>query len=389
MRFMKLSRSKVLFLILLILGVSLILGALDWSSKIPFKLGLDLQGGTHLVYQADLKGIKDSRRAMQGVRDVIERRINFFGVAEPVVQVSGASQLIVELAGVQDVSEAIKMIGQTPYLDFRLLAQEDFVSTGLSGRHLERSELSFDQTTFNPLVNLYFNSEGKELFGQLTEEHIGESIGIFLDGAPISIPVVNEKIPDGRAVISGDFSVSQAKELVQRLNAGALPVPIKLISQQTVGSTLGQDSLEKSLTAGAIGLGLVAIFMLVFYRLKGLAAVLALLIYVILLLAIFKFLPVTLTLAGIAGVILSLGMAVDANILVFERLKEEGKISDAFKHAWTAVRDGNISTLITCLILYFFTTGLVRGFALTLGIGVVLSMFSGMIITRLFLELKK
>lgn len=386
---MEFSRSKVWFLLTLIIAMAFLLGIYDQGSRYPFSLGLDLQGGTHLVYQADLSEIDDISEAMQGVRDVIERRVNLFGVAEPRVQISGQDRLIVELAGVKDTKEAIEMIGLTPSLDFRLEQEEDFVATGLSGRHLKRSELFFDPTTFEPSVNLYFDGEGKKLFSDLTKENVGKRVAIFLDGVPISVPVIREPIIDGQAVISGDFTVKEAKVLVQRLNAGALPVPINLISQQTVGASLGHDSLDKSLKAGLYGLAAVAIFMLLFYRLRGLAAVLALLIYGALLLAIFKFLPVTLTLAGLAGVILSIGMAVDANVLVFERLKEESRIADAFKRAWPAIRDGNISTLITCFILYFFTAGLVRGFALTLGIGILISMFSAMFVTRLFLELKR
>lgn len=386
---MEFTRSKVYFFLVVIIALAFLSGIYDFEERYPFKLGLDLQGGTHLVYQADLSGIDDKSDAMTGVRDVIERRVNLFGVAEPRVQVSGKDRLIVELAGIKDTKEAIAMIGMTPALDFRLVAGEEFQRTNLTGRHLKRSDISFDPTTFKPSVGLYFDSEGKDLFAQLTKANVGQRIAIFLDGAPISVPVVNEPILDGQAVISGDFSVEEAKTLAQRLNAGALPVPINLISQQTIGASLGKDSLDKSLKAGLYGLLAVALFMLLFYRLRGIVAVSALLIYGALLLAIFKLLPVTLTLAGMAGVILSIGMAVDANVLVFERLKEENRIADAFKRAWPAIRDGNISTLITCLILYFFTTGLVKGFALTLGIGVLLSMFSAMIVTRLFLELKR
>lgn len=391
---MEFTRSKVYFFLVVIIALAFLSGIYDFEERYPFKLGLDLQGGTHLVYQADLSGIDDKSDAMTGVRDVIERRVNLFGVAEPRVQISGQDRLIVELAGIKDTKQAIAMIGLTPSLDFRKEIQTEegeiaFEYTGLTGRQLKRSDISFDPTTFKPSVGLYFDSEGKDLFAELTKEYVGKRIAIFLDGAPISVPVVNEPILDGQAVISGDFSVEEAKTLAQRLNAGALPVPINLISQQTIGASLGKDSLDKSLKAGLYGLLAVALFMFLFYRLRGIAAVSALLIYGALLLAIFKLLPVTLTLAGMAGVILSIGMAVDANVLVFERLKEESRIADAFKRAWPAIRDGNISTLITCLILYFFTTGLVKGFALTLGIGVLLSMFSAMIVTRLFLELKK
>lgn len=402
--------------------------------KLPFKLGLDLQGGTHLVYQADLANIESSdyMDSMQGVRDVIERRVNLFGVAEPIVQVNKVGsnyRLIVELAGVKDVSQAIEMIGQTPYLDFReqreqaeteniladqkeilekvgqgieitideqMLMSEDpyFQPTSLTGRYLKGAQLQFDQQTYQSQISLEFDKEGSKIFEELTRKNKGKQLAIFLDNVAISAPVVQESISGGKAQITGNFSLNEAKELVQRLNAGALPVPIHLISQQTVGASLGQISLEKSLRAGLWGFLIVLLFIILYYRLPGLIASLSLIIYVILILALFKLIPVTLTLAGIAGFILSIGMAVDANILIFERFKEEFKsgrslgssIEQGFKRAWPAIRDGNISTIITCLILFVFTTGLIKGFALTLGIGVLMSMFSAIVVTRSFLR---
>ena len=399
-----------------------------------FKLGLDLQGGTHLVYQADLSNIdpEDYTDSMQGVRDVIERRINLFGVAEPVVQINKVGQhyrLIVELAGVKDSARAIEMIGLTPSLDFReerdpaetenIIAdqresfeklqqgitltpfeekqlQEDpyFTPTRLTGRYLKSAQLQFDQQTYQAQVSLEFDEQGSIMFENLTKNNVGKRIAIYLDGAGISAPVVQEAISGGKANISGDFSLDEAKELVQRLNAGALPVPINLINQQTIGASLGSVSLEKSLKAGLWGFLIVLLFITFYYRLPGLVASLALLIYVVLVLAIFKLISVTLTLAGIAGFILSIGMAVDANVLIFERLKEEiktgkslgGSIDEGFQRAWPAIRDGNISTIITCLILFIFATGLVKGFALTLGIGVLMSMFSAIVVTKSFLR---
>lgn len=402
--------------------------------KLPFKLGLDLQGGTHLVYQADLSNIEpdDYMDSMQGVRDVIERRVNLFGVAEPVVQVNKVGshyRLIVELAGVKDVGQAIAMIGQTPSLDFReerpksetenilaeqrkieekleqgiaitsdeeslLLKDPFFTPTQLTGRYLKGAQLGFDQQTYQSQVNLQFDDEGSKIFEELTRKNVGQSLAIYLDGVPISAPTVQETISGGKAQISGNFSLTEAKELVQRLNAGALPVPINLINQQTVGASLGRLSLEQSLRAALWGFLAVLLFIIFYYRLPGLLASLSLLIYVVLVLAIFKLIPVTLTLAGIAGFILSIGMAVDANVLIFERLKEElksgkslgGSIEEGFRRAWPAIRDGNISTIITCLILFIFATGLVKGFALTLGIGVLVSMFSAIIVTKSFLR---
>lgn len=400
----------------------------------PFKLGLDLQGGTHLVYQADLSNIDsdDFNDSMQGVRDVIERRVNLFGVSEPVVQVNNVGdnyRLIVELAGIKDTSQAIEMIGQTPFLDFReersesersriLASQEEarnkfneglsisleeqsllmedpyFVTTQLTGRYLESAQLQFDQQTYQAQVSLQFDNEGSKLFEDLTRNNVGKRVAIYLDGAPISAPTVQEMITGGKAQITGDFSTEEAKELVQRLNAGALPVPIELISQQTIGASLGHISLNKSLKAGIYGFLAVLIFIIFYYRLPGLLASLALLVYIGIVLSIFKMIPVTLTLSGIAGFILSIGMAVDANVLIFERLKEElmsgkslgGSIDEGFKRAWPAIRDGNISTMITCLILYIFATGLIQGFALTLGIGIIISMFSAIVITKSFLK---
>jgi protein-export membrane protein SecD len=402
--------------------------------KRPFKLGLDLQGGTHLVYQADLSNIDSANYmdSMQGVRDVIERRINLFGVAEPVVQINKVGsdyRLIVELAGIKDAHQAIEMIGQTPSLDFRqerdpterdnILANQEevrkkleeglsisldeqkvlledpyFTPTKLTGRYLERAQLHFDQQTYQAQVSLEFDSEGSKLFEDLTRENVGKRLAIYLDGVPISAPVVQEAISGGKAQITGNFTLEEAKELVQRLNAGALPVPINLISQQTIGASLGKVSLDKSLKAGIWGFLAVLVFVVFYYRLPGLLASFALLIYVALVLVIFKLIPVTLTLAGIAGFILSIGMAVDANVLIFERLKEEfksgkslgGSIDAGFQRAWPAIRDGNISTIITCLVLYIFATGLVKGFALTLGIGVLVSMFSAIVVTKNFLR---
>lgn len=398
----------------------------------PYRLGLDIQGGAHLVYQADLSNVStpDYADSMDAVRDVIERRVNLFGVSEPVVQVEkshpvflgearpeGAAgsdwRLIVELAGVKDISAAIRLIGDTPYLEFKeeRLEQERneileeqkktgefredpyFMPTPLTGRHLKRANLDFDQTTFQPQISLELTEEGAKIFAELTKKNVGKQLAIYLDGAPISAPVVREEITEGRAQITGNFTPQSAKEFVGRLNAGALPVPIRLIAQQTVQPSLGQESLLRSLNAGIIGFLAVAIFMIFWYRLPGILAVLALLFYITIVLAIFKLIPVTLTAAGIAGFILSVGMAVDANVLIFERLKEElraGKIlseaiQEGFGRAWTSIRDSNASSLITSAILYWLGTSVVQGFALTLGIGILVSMFSAISVTRTLL----
>jgi len=380
--------------------------------NVPFRLGLDLLGGTHLVYQADLSKTENKSDAMQGVRDVIERRVNFFGVAEPLVQVSGQDRLIVELAGIKDVGQAIQLIGQTPFLEFKeakpdaqaildtqqkgkRLNEDPFVSTGLNGRHLKRAQVTFGQQTYQPQVSLELTDDGAKLFAEITKKNLGKVVAIYLDGAPISIPVVQSEITDGHAVISGKFTPNEAKLLATRLNSGALPVPITLISQQTIGASLGAESLSKSLRAGIYGLILVALFMILFYRLPGLVSVIALGVYVLIVLAIYKLIPVTLTLAGIAGFILSLGMAVDANVLIFARMREELKagkmlkaaMHEGFSRAWLSVRDSHVTTLIGAFVLYAFTTSIVKGFALTLGIGVLTSLFTATVVTRMFLNL--
>jgi protein-export membrane protein SecD len=610
--------------------------------EIPFRLGLDLQGGTQLIYKADVSQISssDSDSAVQGVRDVVERRINLFGVSEPVVQVNktadGEYQIIAELAGVQDVNEAIKMIGETPLLqfkekaeggtsltadqqkqlddsnkkakekaedvlgkvlsggDFSVLAKdfsedsntkdkggdlgwltergnseivsiaknlskgqiakdltetstgyeiiklddmrdkkdpltdknekeveashilicyndtsgcesgltkddaykkikelkeratpanfdalakenstepgadqtggnlgwfgkgdmvkpfedtvfdqqvgtisyvvetqfgyhlinkkaernlaeykishifidrmtkeeitgqvEDWKNTELTGKNLKRASIAFNPNDGTPEVSLEFDSEGSTFFENITQRNIGKPVAIFLDGYAISMPTVNEKITGGQAIISGKFDLKEAKLLAERLNAGALPVPIELVSQKTVGASLGQQSIADSMKAGLIGLLLVALFMIFLYRLPGLLAVISLLIYGVLVLFVFKIWSVTLTLAGMAGFILSIGIAVDANVLIFERMKEEiragrsllSSIEEGFRRAWPSIRDGNISALITCVILFSFSASIIKGFAIILALGVLVSMLTAIIVTKNFLSL--
>ncbi|QQG42841.1 MAG: protein translocase subunit SecD [Candidatus Giovannonibacteria bacterium] len=389
---------KIRILALIILLIGLAAGFFDFWGWSPFRLGLDLQGGTHLVYRADTSLISSAEagEAMAGVRDVIERRVNLFGVSEPIVQterVGGERRLIVELAGVFDIKEAIKAIGETPYLEFRELKGEDFVTTNLTGRYLKRASLSFEQNLGEPQVFLEFNDEGAEIFEKITERNVGSPVAIFLDGAPISAPVVQERISGGQAQITGRFTLEEAKQLVRRFNAGALPVPITLLSQESVGASLGKDALIKSLRAAIYGTLAVMLFMILWYRLPGVISVLALGVYGALTLLLFKLIPVTLSSAGIAGFILSVGMAVDANILIFERMKEELRfgrsldtaMAEGFRRAWTSIRDSNVSSLITAVILYWFGTSIVRGFALTLGLGILVSMFSAITASRYFL----
>lgn len=547
-----------------VLGVALVFGAaflianpektgISWLDKplekLKINLGLDLQGGVHLVYEADMSSIKpgEEKDALSGIQDVIERRVNAYGVAEPVVQTAqtgGSYRLIVELAGVKDIEDAKKMIKETPFLEFKeqkeknsdqeltpeqqqlvdkqlveiekensakeakaseLLEkakngenfeelaknnsedegskdkggdlgffkkgmmvpefdavafnsdltngqvypelvktqfgfhiikkieergegddkeiraehilikttdpeqfiayikqqfnQPEFVSTGLSGRQLKSSQLTFNQQTSRPEVSLEFNDEGKELFKNITERNVGKPVAIYLDGNIISAPIVQDVIRDGKAVINGKFTVQEAKELAGRLNAGALPVPIKLISQQSVEASLGKDSLNKSIKAGIIGLIMIGAFMVSYYRLAGLVAVIALVFYSTLMVAIFKIssltpFSITLTLSGIAGFVLSVGMAVDANVLIFERMKEEigyGRslrlaLEEGFRRAWPSIWDGNISTILTALILMTMSSGFIKGFALILILGILVSMMTAVFVTKLIFE---
>ncbi len=411
-------RLRLFALFFLLLGIGLGFFVYAGEEVFPFRFGLDLAGGTHLVYKADIARVvpAEVKSSMESLRDVIERRVNLFGVSEPNVQTEvrggffgGASEhrLIVELPGVTDVGKAVAMIGETPLLEFRIEKEgassipdsetanvdEFFVSTGLSGQFLEKASLAFDSTTGAPSVLLKFNSEGKKLFADITRANVGKVLAVYLDGAPITLPVIREEIASGDAEISGVFTPEEAKTLVGRFNSGALPVSIELIGSETVGASLGGETKARGVTAGAIGLLFVALFMTFWYRLPGILAVLALGIYVAITLALFKLIPVTLTAAGIAGFILSIGMAVDANVLIFERMKEEiaaGKATkdaarEGFSRAWLSIRDSNISSMITALILFWFGTSLVKGFALVFGLGVLVSLFTAITITRTFL----
>lgn len=383
-----------------------------------YKLGLDLNGGTHLLYKADTSKVEPGEvsGAMTALRDVIERRVNLFGVSEPLVQTEkggvvggGEDRLIVELPGVTDVNQAIKLIGETPLLEFKLLkdnakgkTQEElkkmkldeiFEPTGLTGRYLTRAVLNFDSRTGDPEVTITFNSEGQDLFAKITKANVNKVLAIFLDGVPISTPVIRTEITSGDAVISGGFKVEEAKALARNLNYGALPVPIELVSTQTVGASLGEDALRSGARSGIVAFIIISFFLIIWYRLPGVLASISLLIYVVINLIIFKYL-VTLTAAGIAGFILSIGMAVDANILIFERMKEElargralpDAMKEGFARAWTSIRDSNLSSIITAVILYWFaSTSLIKGFALVFFIGVVTSMFTAITASRTLL----
>lgn len=525
-------RKNVWLSFILILVLAAAAGVVDYPKgpdikvggyfkELKVHLGLDLQGGTRLVYDADTSKVSGTSReeSLQGVRDVIERRVNAFGVSEPVVQTTKTGdqwRVSVELAGISDIDQAIKLIGETPLLDFReegpsasvhsedeaksladqalkrtqskgadfsaianeltedpsgktnggdlgfsprgqfvpefdgvlfdqlkdgeiagapvktqfgyhiikriesrevddgkggktlevhgqhilfattdLNPQGNYVATQLSGKNLKSAAVTFDPNTNEPQVSLKFDEEGTKLFADITKRNIGKSVAIYLDNAPISIPTVQQEITSGDAVISGSFTVDEAKQLARRLNAGALPVAITLVGQQTIGPSLGKVSIARSLFAGLVGIAAVAVFMIVYYRLPGLIATGALGIYALLVLAIFKLWPVTLTLAGVAGFVLSIGMAVDANILIFERFREElhagralrSALDEGFRRAWLSIRDSNISSLITSFILAWFGSSIIKGFAITLAIGIIVSMFTAITVTRTFLRL--
>ena len=409
-------------LVLIVLGVLLAFflhASQKPNARFPFKFGLDLIGGTELTYKADVSQLAPSSidDSMNTLRDVIERRVNIFGVSEPVVQVEEAGiisghpdhRLIVDLPGVTNIDKAVAMRGQTPVLEFRLqkpgvenltrqqLASSSpsdlFVATGLTGRLLSNAQLQFDSTTHKPLIILNFNDEGKALFAKVTTETIGRTLAIFLDGQLIEAPVIRDAIENGAAQITGSFDPNAAKQVVTQLNYGALPVPIELVSTQTVGASLGAAALHAGLKAGLWGFALIVFFLILWYRLPGIIASVALILYVILSLSLFLLIPVTLTAAGLAGFILSIGMAVDANILIFERMKEElraGKsiedaIREGFHRAWLSIRDSNISSIITAIVLFWLGTSAVKGFALTLGLGVMVSMFTAITASRTFL----
>jgi protein-export SecD/SecF family membrane protein len=406
--------TRITAVVLLILGAGV--GYFIYSTEVPghsfnFKYGLDLAGGTHLVYHADTTevGSGDVTDAMNSLRDVIERRVNLFGVSEPLVQIetggigtAGDNRLIVELPGVTDIKDAIAAIGQTPTLDFRLATQvgttTQYVATGLTGQYLQQAQLEFGgggaALSNTPVILLTFTAEGGERFRDITEKNVGKALGIFLDNQLVSDPVIQEAIPGGKATITGRFTAEEAREVVRNLNFGALPVPISLLSSQTVGASLGAEALDASLMAGLIGFLFVAIFLVIWYRLPGLIAIVALILYTVLSLAIFKLIPVTLTVAGLAAFILSIGMAVDANVLIFERTKEELKngkglhdaITEGFNRAWTSIRDSNLSSIITGVILFWMGgTALIKGFALVFVIGVLISMFTAITVTRTLL----
>lgn len=442
--------SRAILVVAIISGIAFfVYSNAHKGAKHPFKLGLDLSGGSHLVYEADVSKVdpKEVPKLMGVLRELIERRVNAFGVSEPIVQVESSSfvsdkkssRLVVELPGVTDIAAAVDQIGKTPTLEFKLMdkkkaaeqealkslktsltsgsssgaivsnvslngqkASDDpsaaFVDTGLTGRYLETATLEFSngqagKVANDPMVSVKFNEEGAKLFTDITTKHTGEQLGIFLDGQLLSAPVINEPITGGKAVISGKFTVDEAQALAKNLSFGALPVPISLASTQTIDATLGSGVVHQSLLAGAFGFLFIALLMIGWYRVPGLVACVALISYVLISLLVFLLVPVTMTAAGLAGLVLSIGIAVDANVLVFERLKEEfrsGKGSReateiGFSRAWSAIRDSHVTGLISAVILFWFGTAMIKGFALVFAFGIVISLISAITITRTML----
>ncbi len=382
------------------LGVSI-------PTKFPLKYGLDLAGGSHLVFEANTKSLSEGERGrvIEGLKENIQRRVNMYGLSETLVQTSRSGdklRLIVELPGVKNVNEAIGLIGQTAVLDFRQQkeatdAAAGFIPTGLTGADLQSAGIDFDHDTNQPVITLQFTEKGGKKFANITKKNVGKILAIFLDKTPLSFPKVEEPIKGGRAIIRGNFDLKTAKKMAAQLNAGALPVSVKLVEQRTVEATLGKEAVKRSVRAGLVGLFCVMFFMAAYYGKMGLFADLSLVVYGLISFTLYRLIPITLTLPGVAGFILSVGMAVDANILIFERMREELRAGKeqavaqelAFGRAWDSIRDANICTIITAFVLFnpfewnfLPMAGMVRGFALTLGLGVIISLFTGIVVTR-------
>lgn len=424
------SKRNIYWLIFIIALLGLALWAiLPVNAKLlapgGLSLGLDLKGGSQLLYEADLSkkdpSISDAA-AMSAVIEKIQRRVNEFGVTEPTIQKLGHDQIVVQLPGVENISRALKLIGETGLLEFReqkfdengdpvinettgelvfenqsaTAIGEDGQEKALTGQYLKSAQRDVDPYE-GPIVTFEWDSEGAHLFEQITRRNLEKPLAIYVDNQLISAPVVQSVI-SGRGQIEGRFTLEEAADLANKLNSGVLDVPLTLIDQRDVDASLGADSIRKSMLAAGIGLVLLLVFMLAYYRLLGLVACFSLGVYGVLLLAIFSVFPITLTLPGIAALILSLGMAVDANVLIFERMKEElragrtlgAAVETGFNRAWPAIRDSNITTFIACIILFWlggtFGAFMVRGFALTLFVGVALSMFTAIVVTRTFLR---
>jgi protein-export membrane protein SecD len=405
-------------------GIRLRLGGLTIDRDIETHLGLDLRGGMRVLLEADLPTQQEiDPESMRAARNIVENRVNALGVTEPVVQAVGARRILVELPGIEDPEAAVATLRETGLMEW-VDTGTDFVPPGttiqtdylmeltdtetvtptqpiyrtvLTGAHLRTARVEFDQSGL-PVIAFELNAEGGEIFAQHTANHVGQFLSIVLDKEVISSPRISTAIPDGRGQITGQFSVDEARSIVLQLRYGALPIPLRIIDTQAIGPTLGEASVDRSLRAGMVGLAAILMFMLIYYRVPGLLADIALIIYALITLSILKLVPVTLTLPGIAGFLLSVGVAVDANILIFERMREELRqgnslqrsIETGFQRAWTSILDSNISTWIICAILWVFGNSfgasMVKGFALTLALGVFVSMFTAVVVTRTFLR---
>ncbi len=382
-------------LLKLIVTIAVIIGVFfAFVSPLAYSIrqGLDLQGGTHVVLEAeDTPEAQVNDDAMQRVVKIMEKRVNELGLTEPVIQRQGERRVIIELAGIKDPDKAIQVIGKTAMLEFK----DEAGNTVLTGTDLKDAQAATNQQNQQNVVNLEFSDEGGKKFADLTTKNVGKRISILLDGEVLTAPNVREPITGGKAEITGQKTLEEAQQLAVLLRSGSLPVKVNIIETRTVGPTLGQDSKDKSEFAFVVGIAAVLIFMVLFYRLSGLIADISLMAYVVMLLFILKMLDATLTLPGVAGIILSIGMAVDANVLIFEHFKEEfrnGKtlrlaMDSGFKRAFTTIFDSNITTIIAAVVLFFFGTGTIKGFAITLGLGVVLSMFTAITLTQYMLKL--
>ncbi|MGL4307722.1 protein translocase subunit SecD [Cetobacterium sp. SF1] len=387
-------KSKLLIKLLIVVGI--LFGACWLTFVKPTKLGLDLKGGVYVVLEAEPEnGIPLDETAMNRLIEVLDRRINGLGVAESLVQKAGSDRVIIELPGIHNADQAINMIGKTALMEFKLMDDKgELGPTLLTGAALKKAEVSYDNLG-RPQIQFEMTNDGAIAFAKITRENIGKRLAITLDGAVQTAPMINSEIPSGNGVITGNYTVEEAKGTATLLNAGALPVKAKIVETRTIGASLGDESIAQSKKAAVLAMALIGIFMFIFYRLPGLVADLALLSFGVITFGALNFIDATLTLPGIAGLILSAGMAVDANVIIFERIKEElrlgnsvnGAIDAGFSKGFSSILDSNMTTLIITIILFTFGTGSVKGFAVTLTIGVVASMFTAITITKLFLQI--
>lgn len=390
------KNTKNLFLLIFFLAFLVSLYLVFFGKD--FSLGMDLAGGTILTYQIYFSDSNSAgtlkKDILEQTKDLIERRINFLGVSEYFVSFSETGRILIEIPNIKDPELAKKVIGETPFLEFRVPQNEIFVPSGLTGKYLKKAEVVFTPITFKPVIVLSFNEEGARIFKDVTQKYLGKPVAIYLDGQLISSPIVRDVIENGEAQITGKFTLDEAKLLVNRLNQGSLPAPLNLIAESVVDPLFGKEFLNLAIKGSLIGISLVIIFMIIFYGFNGLIADIALIFYIIFNLAIYKILGVTISLASLSGLVLAVGMAVDANILVFERMKEERKrglkeidiVREGFRRAFPSIRDSNMTTIISSFLIYFLAVSFVKGFALTLFLGVILSFLTAVFFTRYLLE---